>query len=519
MRRFAVAVLVAAGLVAVAVPAVARATRGGGDSRGVVATSDPVPAQYIVTLRTLPAASSAAATSLTARHGGHVLRTYSKALAGYTAQMTAAQAAELSQDPTVASVEQDGYVSVGGDADAGAVVGLDRIDQRDLPLDNAYSSSNEGAGVTAYIIDTGIRPTVTDFGGRAAIGTDTVGDGQNGVDCNGHGTHVAGTVGGTKYGVAKSVSLVAVRVLDCSGSGTWSGVIAGIDWVTAHHTADAVANMSLGGGAVHRGRHRGRQLGGRRASRTRWRRATATPTRAPSSPARAPTAITVGATTSTDARALVLELRHLRRPVRAGFGHHLRLEHERHRDQHDQRHVDGHAARGRERGPVPRRARRRIAGDRHRRVAERSHAEPGHRGGRGIAQPPRFRGCVGAPGHAPPAPRRPRRPTTTTTTTVAKQVPAAPVLKRRAGQEGGEAHVDRAGERRQRDHRVPRCTGRRLRPAGPHVARATTSDVDVGTSTTTACRSGHSVLLPGSYRGECRGRQVLGVEHGGRHRG
>ncbi len=156
--------------------------------------------------------------------------------------------------------------------------------------------------MTAYIIDTGIRPTVSDFGGRASIGTDTVGDGQNGVDCNGHGTHVAGTIGGTKYGVAKSVSLVAVRVLDCSGSGTWSGVIAGIDWVTAHHTANAVANMSLGGGAssavdtavansVASGVTYAVAAGNSNADACT------------SSPARAPSAITVGATTSTDARA------------------------------------------------------------------------------------------------------------------------------------------------------------------------------------------------------------------------
>ena len=238
MRRFAVAVAVAAGLIALALPsgmsaAVAQQSGRGGDANGVVATPDPVPAQYIVTLHTVPAASSAAASALSARHGGHVVRTYSKALAGYTAQMTAAQAADLSADPAVASVEQDGYVSVAATQSPAPSWGLDRIDQRDLPLDNSYSSSSDGAGVTAYIIDTGIRPTVTDFGGRASIGTDTVGDGQNGVDCNGHGTHVAGTIGGTKYGVAKSVSLVAVRVLDCGGSGTWSGVIAGIDWVTA----------------------------------------------------------------------------------------------------------------------------------------------------------------------------------------------------------------------------------------------------------------------------------------------
>src|SRR3954465_9113907 len=247
VRKFMVTMAAVGGLVALAVPAVAQ--RSGSDGGGVEASSDPVPTQYIVTLRTQPSASAAAATALSARHGGRVVRTYSKALAGYTARMTPEQAADLSQDPTVASVEQDGYVNATATQSPTPSWGLDRIDQRALPLDSSYSSSAAGANVTAYIIDTGIRATNTDFGDRASIGTDTVGDGQNGVDCNGHGTHVAGTIGGTKYGVAKSVSLVAVRVLDCTGSGTWSGVIAGIDWVTVHHTQNAVANISLGGGA------------------------------------------------------------------------------------------------------------------------------------------------------------------------------------------------------------------------------------------------------------------------------
>lgn len=306
MRRFAVSAVVA-GLVALAVSAswsVADAQQRGSSSgsSGVVATRDPVPAQYIVTLRTAPATSSAVASSLSARHGGHVVRTYSKALAGYSAQMTAEQADQLSQDPTVASVQQDGYVSVADTESPTPSWGLDRIDQRNLPLDNSYSPSSAGAGVTAYIIDTGIRATNTDFGGRASIGFDSVGDGQNGVDCNGHGTHVAGTVGGTKYGVAKSVTIVAVRVLDCSGSGTWSGVIAGIDWVTAHHAPNAVANMSLGGGAV---TAVDTALANSVAAGVTYAVAAGNSNAdaCTSSPARAPSAITVGATTSTDARA------------------------------------------------------------------------------------------------------------------------------------------------------------------------------------------------------------------------
>src|SRR5581483_7342530 len=116
-------------------------------------------------------------------------------------------------------------------------------------LDGTFGWTADGTDVTAYIIDTGIQTNHSEFGTRASVGVDSVGDGRNGQDCAGHGTHVAGTVGGNTFGVAKNVRLVSVRVLDCSGSGSWSGVIAGIDWVTGNHAAKAVANMSLGGGA------------------------------------------------------------------------------------------------------------------------------------------------------------------------------------------------------------------------------------------------------------------------------
>jgi subtilisin family serine protease len=132
----------------------------------------------------------------------------------------------------------------------GATWGLDRVDQHPLPLDGSYTYNNDGSGVTAYIIDTGIRYDHVEFGGRAVKGVDEVTPGGDASDCNGHGTHVSGTVGGTTYGIAKNVKLVAVRVLNCNGSGTTSGVIAGIDWVTSDHQAkggSAVANMSLGG--------------------------------------------------------------------------------------------------------------------------------------------------------------------------------------------------------------------------------------------------------------------------------
>lgn len=175
---------------------------------------------------------------------------YRDALEGYAASVPEAQVAQLRSDPRVDYVERDARVDV-LTTQGNATWGLDRIDQRSLPLSGTFSYTGTGAGVRAYIIDTGIRFTHTEFGGRAVDGYDAVDPGTPASDCNGHGTHVAGTTGGATYGVAKDATLVAVRVLDCSGSGYTSGVIAGIDWVTADHNAGqpAVANMSLGGGA------------------------------------------------------------------------------------------------------------------------------------------------------------------------------------------------------------------------------------------------------------------------------
>jgi subtilisin family serine protease len=187
------------------------------------------------------------ARQLTAAHGGQLRYTYQYALKGFAAALPAAAVTALRANPNVDYVEADGPVWAVGTQN-NPPWGLDRIDQRDLPLSSSYTYGTDGTGVTAYILDTGIRTTHNDFGGRASSGFDAV-NGGTADDCHGHGTHVAGTVGGSTYGVAKDVGLVAVRVLDCSGSGTWAGVIAGIDWVTNNHSGPAVANMSLSGGA------------------------------------------------------------------------------------------------------------------------------------------------------------------------------------------------------------------------------------------------------------------------------
>lgn len=202
---------------------------------------------YIVSLA--PGSLPGQVADQAARLGGRVEHVYTAALSGFAVTLPAALADRLRTLPGVVAVEQDQVIQV-STTQTGATWGIDRVDQRTLPLSTTYGYTATGAGVTAYVIDTGIEFAHTDFGGRAVSGYDAV-DGGTADDCNGHGTHVAGTVGGSAYGIAKAVQLVAVRVLNCSGSGSTSGVIAGIDWVTANHQpgAPAVANMSLGGGA------------------------------------------------------------------------------------------------------------------------------------------------------------------------------------------------------------------------------------------------------------------------------
>jgi subtilisin family serine protease len=194
------------------------------------------------------ALASRLADDLTTAYGGMVTNIYDSALNGFSAQMSEAEALKLSNDPRVRFVEEDSLMEA-NITQNNPPWGLDRIDETDLPRSLTYTYTTTGAGVNVYIIDTGIRRTHTQFGGRAFVGFDAIGDGQNSNDCNGHGTHVAGTVGGSTFGVAKGVRLFAVRVLSCNGSGSTSGVIAGVNWVTSNHIDPAVANMSLGGGA------------------------------------------------------------------------------------------------------------------------------------------------------------------------------------------------------------------------------------------------------------------------------
>ncbi|GAA1338603.1 S8 family peptidase [Saccharothrix algeriensis] len=217
----------------------------------IVAESAPNAVQdsYIVVLkddRLAGAAVRPKADDLLARYGGgRIGFTYRSALKGFSVAMPARQAKRLAADPAVAYVEQDRTVGLLTDQDNPPSWGLDRIDQDSLPLNQKYSYSTGASNVTAYVIDTGINYDHTDFGGRASFGFDAFSDGRNGKDCQGHGTHVSGTVGGRTFGVAKQVKLKAVRVLNCQGSGSVATEAAGVDWVTGNAVLPAVANMSL----------------------------------------------------------------------------------------------------------------------------------------------------------------------------------------------------------------------------------------------------------------------------------
>lgn len=207
-------------------------------------TGKVIPDQYIIVLRDVSGDFHTAVARYAHKAGAKVKFEYGSVLQGFAGEMTAEAAAALAADPGVAYVEPDQEVHI-TTTQSGATWGIDRIDQRSLPLSGTYSYNSQGTGVRAYIIDTGIETSHPQFGSRASAVYDAFGG--NGQDCNGHGTHVAGTVGAATYGVAKNVYLRAVRVLDCNGSGSNSGVIAGMDWVRTNAIKPAVANMSLGG--------------------------------------------------------------------------------------------------------------------------------------------------------------------------------------------------------------------------------------------------------------------------------
>lgn len=301
-KRFpAIAVALSISAAAIALPHLASAAE-------FRATASPIEGRYIVVLKPHVAALAGEATkaprvsriadAIALEHRSRVIRKFDHVLRGFVVEADDTSLAKFLADPRVAYVEEDGRVSIDA-TQSGATWGIDRIDQRNLPLNGNYVYNTTAAGVHAYIIDTGVLGSHSEFTGRMGNGYDAVGGGTS--DCNGHGTHVAGTVAGTTWGVAKGATVHPVRVLGCNGSGSWSGVIAGMDWVAANRQLPAVANMSLGGGANTSVDNAVANLSN--AGVTVVVAAGNNSGNACSySPARAPSAITVGSTQSNDAR-------------------------------------------------------------------------------------------------------------------------------------------------------------------------------------------------------------------------
>jgi aqualysin 1 len=251
MKRILVSVLVAiAALSAIVLASPAAIAQGVELPTQAFGESRPIPGRYIVVFKDRVTNPAAEAANLMRSRGGQIHFTYRYAIKGFAATIPDTAYQAIRMNPNIEYIEQDQTVSLSV-TQSNATWGLDRIDQQDLPLSKTYEYAATGSGVYAYIIDTGIRTSHNEFIGRTAGGYTAINDGRGTNDCNGHGTHVAGTVGGTVYGVAKQVTLIPVRVLDCQGYGTMSGVIAGVDWVTQQKNSSRpmVANMSLGGGA------------------------------------------------------------------------------------------------------------------------------------------------------------------------------------------------------------------------------------------------------------------------------